>query len=44
MLRDVRNEVASLAFAAASKVLEVNMDSESNRQLVARFIDKAGVA
>lgn len=44
MLKDVRSEVASLAFAAASKVLEANLDNESNRQLVKRFIDKAGAA
>lgn len=44
MLRDVQSEVASLAFAAASKVLEANMDNESNRQLVAKFLNEAGVA
>ena len=44
MLRDVRNEVASLAFAAAARVMEANMDTESNRQLVEKFIDEAGAA
>lgn len=44
MINDVRNEVASLAFAAASKVLEANMDNESNRKLIAKFIDEAGAA
>jgi F-type H+-transporting ATPase subunit b len=44
MLRDVRSEVANLAFAAASKVMEANMDNESNRKLVSRFIDEAGAA
>lgn len=44
MLRDVRNEVASLALAAASKVLQANIDSERNRELVNEFIDKAGAA
>lgn len=44
MLRDIRNEVAGLALAAASKVLEANMDTENNRLLVDKFIDEAGVA
>lgn len=44
MLLDVRNEVASLALAAASKVLQANIDSERNRELVNEFIDKAGAA
>lgn len=44
MLKDVRSEVASLAFAAASKVLEANLDNENNRKIIDRFIDKAGAA
>lgn len=44
MLKGVRSEVASLALAAASKVLEANMDTESNRLLVGKFIDEAGAA
>lgn len=44
MLRDVRSQVASLALAAASKVLESNVDTESNRALVDKFIDEAGAA
>lgn len=44
MLVGVRNEVASLAFAAASKVLEANMDTESNRLLVEKFMNEAGAA
>jgi F-type H+-transporting ATPase subunit b len=44
MIKGVRSEVASLAFAAASKVLEANMDTESNRLLVDKFIDEAGAA
>lgn len=44
MLKDVRSEVASLAFAAASKVLEANLDTENNRLLVDKFIDEAGAA
>jgi F-type H+-transporting ATPase subunit b len=44
MLRDVRGQVAGLALAAASKVIEANMDTESNRLLVDKFIDEAGAA
>ena len=44
MLKDVRNELAGLAFAAASKILEANMDTESNRQIVDKFLDEAGAA
>jgi F-type H+-transporting ATPase subunit b len=44
MLRDVRGQVAGLALAAASKVMEANMDTESNRALVDKFIDEAGAA
>lgn len=44
MVRDVRSEVASLAFTAASKVLEANLDTESNRLLIDKFMDEAGAA
>lgn len=44
MLKEVRAHVAGLALAAASKVIEANMDTETNRVLVDRFIDEAGVA
>jgi F-type H+-transporting ATPase subunit b len=44
MLKDIRSQVAGIALAAASKVLEANMDTESNRQLVEKFIDEAGAA
>lgn len=44
MLRDIRGQVAGLALAAASKVIEANMDTASNKALVDRFIDEAGAA
>ena len=44
MLKDIRGQVAGLALAAASKVIEANMDNESNKALVDRFIDEAGAA
>lgn len=43
-LRDIKSQVAGLALAAASKVLEANMDTDRNRALVDRFIDEAGAA
>lgn len=44
MLRDVKSHVAGIALAAASKVIEANMDTEANRILVDKFIDEAGAA
>ncbi len=44
MLKEIRGQVAGLALAAASKVIEANMDTEANRALVDRFIDEAGAA
>lgn len=43
-LGDLRSEVVSLALAAASKVIEANMDTEKNRKLINEFLDKEGVA
>ncbi len=43
MLKEVKNQVALLAIAAASKIIEVNMNTESNKALVNRFINKDGV-
>jgi len=39
-----KNEISSLALAAASKVLNENMDNERNKKLVEEFLDKEGVA
>ena len=44
MLKEIRGQVAGLALAAASKVIEANMNTESNRVLVNKFIDEAGAA
>lgn len=44
MVRGVKSQVAGLALAAASKVLEANMDTENNRKIVDKFIDEAGAA
>lgn len=44
MLVQLRDDVATLALAAASKVVEANMDNEKNRKLVGELLDKEGVA
>jgi F-type H+-transporting ATPase subunit b len=44
MLKEVKGQVAGIALAAASKVLEANMDTEANKALVDKFIDEAGAA
>jgi F-type H+-transporting ATPase subunit b len=43
-LAGIRNEVAGLALLAASKVIEKNMDTESNREFVDKILDEAGAA
>jgi F-type H+-transporting ATPase subunit b len=44
LLKDIKNHVSSLALAAASKVIEANMDTPTNRALVNKFIDEEGAA
>lgn len=44
MLKQIKNQVATLALAAATKVIEVNMDTATNRALVDKFIDEEGAA
>jgi F-type H+-transporting ATPase subunit b len=44
MMKELQGEVAGLALAAASKLLEENMDTEKNRAFVDRFIKSEGVA
>jgi F-type H+-transporting ATPase subunit b len=44
VLKDIKNHVSSLALAAATKVIEANMDTETNRALVNKFIDEEGAA
>lgn len=44
MLKEIKNQVATLALAAASKVIETNMDTATNRALVDKFIDEEGAA
>jgi F-type H+-transporting ATPase subunit b len=44
MIDGLRRDVAALAVAAASKVIESNMDTAKNRELVGRFLDEEGAA
>jgi F-type H+-transporting ATPase subunit b len=39
-IKNVREEIVNLALEAASKVIECNMDTKENRELVNRFIDE----
>lgn len=39
-LSELRSEVVALSMAAASKIIEKNMDTETNSELVANFIAK----
>lgn len=43
-LKEIRNEITSLAFAAASKILQKNVDTEANKKIVQNFLDEEGVA
>lgn len=40
LLEGARTEIAALAISAASKVIEQNMDSDKNHELVQHFLDK----
>ena len=37
-------EISGLAIAAASKVIDANLDTEANRKLVDKFLDETGAA
>ncbi|NLD46155.1 MAG: F0F1 ATP synthase subunit B [Clostridiaceae bacterium] len=44
MIKEIKNQVVSLALEAATKVIEVNMNTEANNRLVNEFIDEKGIA
>lgn len=44
VMQEMQNQVVSLALSAASKVLQENMDTEKNRELVGQFLEDEGVA
>jgi F-type H+-transporting ATPase subunit b len=43
MIDDLKNEVTSIAIAAASKIIEANTDNEKNRELVDNFMERTSV-
>ncbi|GHV14833.1 ATP synthase subunit b [Clostridia bacterium] len=43
MIGELKNEVASIAIAAASKVIEEDADSEKNRRFVESFLERTSV-
>ncbi len=44
MLKEIRNQVVDLAILAATKVMEVNLNNETNKKVVQNFLDKEGVS
>lgn len=44
MLRQVRQQIAVLAISVATKVVQANMDTDTNKSMVDKFIDEAGAA
>ena len=42
MIKGIKAEVVGMAIAAASKIIESNMDNETNKVLVEKFLDKEG--
>ena len=42
MLKQTKQQIAVLAIAAASKLVQANMDSDANKSMVDKFIDEAG--
>jgi|BioPla2DNA2_1021312.scaffolds.fasta_scaffold33519_4 F-type H+-transporting ATPase subunit b len=44
MMENMRSEIINLALEAASKVVEANMDTESNRKLVNEVLNRKSIA
>ncbi|MBQ8062550.1 MAG: F0F1 ATP synthase subunit B [Clostridia bacterium] len=44
ILQESKAEIAGLALAAASKVIGANMDNESNRKIIDKFLEETGAA
>ncbi len=44
MMKNVRSEIVSLALESASKVVEANMNTESNRKLVDEVLTRKSIA
>ena len=44
MIEELKGQIAGIAFAAASKVIQKNLDTEANKKLVDQFIKEVGAA
>lgn len=44
MMDELRGQIAGIALAAASKVIQKNLDTEANKKLIDQFIDEVGAA
>lgn len=44
IMKNMRSEIVSLALEAASKVVEANMDTESNQKLVDKVVSRKSIA
>ncbi len=42
MLNELKGEISDLAISAAGKIIEKEMDENTHKQLIDKFIDKAG--
>lgn len=42
VMQQAQTQIADLAIAAASKIIEENVDDEKNRQIVSRFLSEEG--
>ena len=43
MIKEIREQVVDLSILAASKIMEINLNSETNKKVVQNFLDKEGV-
>ena len=43
MIKEIREQVIDLSILAASRIMEVNLNDETNKQVVRNFLDKEGV-
>ena len=44
MIKDIRKQVVELAILAASKIMKVNLNNETNKKVVQNFLDEEGVS
>ena len=42
MMAELRGQISTLAIAAASKIIEKNLDKATHQDMIQQFIDEAG--